>query len=167
MRGAIVGMFALVIVGCADEDPPELLPRPLQYVEWLTPSPTSGALRVPASGPAVRPSEQVPIFFRIEVREGDTIESIALRFGLQPESIRWNNEAQLAGGELRPGTLLEIPPVDGVLHGIRLGETLSEIAARYGVPVDVITSFPPNGFGSPPGPRSDGVILVLGGRPPD
>ena len=172
MRGALVGLLggllALAIVGCADDEDASVgASRPLQYVEWLTPSPTSGSSRVQASPASVRPAPQVPVFFRIEVREGDTVESIAQRFALRPESIRWNNEALLVKGELQPGTLLEVPPVDGVLHRVRLGETLSEIAARYGVAPEAIASFPPNGLGSPPRPPSDGVILVPGGRRPD
>lgn len=166
MRGALVGLVALAIVGCADEAPPVGVPRPVQYVEWLTPSSTPTGLRVQASQTSVRPVEQVPLFFRIEVREGETVESIARRFGLRPESIRWNNEAALVSGEPPRGTLLDIPSVDGVLHRVRPGETLSEISAHYGVSVDAITAFPPNGLGSPPGPRNDGLILVPGGRPP-
>ncbi len=166
MRGVLIGILALAVVACADEDASEFAP-PVQHVEWLTQSEAAEVLRVQASASPFRLPEQVPLFSRYTAREGDTIESIARQFALRPETVRWNNEAALLDGEVRPGVLLDIPSVDGMLHRVRLGETLTAIAQRYGVPPEAIIALPANGLGAPPSPMPERVILVPGGRPPD
>lgn len=76
-----------------------------------------------------------------EIQPGDTVSDIALRFGLEPESIAWSND-RTALWTLVPGTVLKIPPADGVVH-IAVGEaTIADIVARYKVddPLLVIDS---------------------------
>ncbi len=58
-----------------------------------------------------RPRNEV---WQYTVVQGDTIESIARRFGLEPESIVWSNPRRIIQ-IMRPGDVLNIPPVDGVL----------------------------------------------------
>lgn len=67
------------------------------------------------------------------VREGESIERIADRYGIKPDTIRWANklEAKVA---LKPAQELIILPVDGVLHTVSRGQTLSRIAELYGIP---------------------------------
>lgn len=63
---------------------------------------------------------------------GDTISSIAQRYGLQAESIAWCNDRRIIF-TLRPGDRLTIPPIDGVCHRV-LGtrqQTIAEIARQY------------------------------------
>ncbi|MBZ0288146.1 MAG: M23 family metallopeptidase [Anaerolineae bacterium] len=64
--------------------------------------------------------------------EGDTIFSIAERFGLAPETIAWSNDRSIIGN-LRPGRAINIMPVDGVYHTVIGTRTLAEIAAGYGI----------------------------------
>jgi len=56
--------------------------------------------------------------------------------------------------------VLRVPAVEGVLHTMELGETLSDIAARYGVAVEAIVDFPANGLLAPEDGRPGAVILV-------
>lgn len=66
--------------------------------------------------------------------QGDTINEIALRYNLQAESIAWCNDRSIIL-VLRPGDVLQIPPVDGACHTV-LGtreETIRSVAARYNV----------------------------------
>ncbi len=79
------------------------------------------------------------------VREGDTLTDIALYYQVTTHSIiQANNlldQDQLAVGEtlIIPGVALQVQ--DGYLtHTVRAGETLSAIAQRYGVSVDVLLS---------------------------
>jgi len=67
------------------------------------------------------------------VQEGDTLESIALNFGISVETIVWANNLSSKSAKLKPGQELIILPVSGVLHLVSQGETLSEIAKLYKV----------------------------------
>ncbi len=66
------------------------------------------------------------------VVEGDTIYSIAERYGLTPETIAWSNDRSIIGN-LRPGRALNIMPVNGVYHTVIGSRTIAEIAASYGI----------------------------------
>ncbi len=68
------------------------------------------------------------------VQQGDTIYSIAERFGLQPDTIFWANPDKLPDVHmLRVGLELYILPVDGVYHTVVGNQTIQDIANRYGV----------------------------------
>jgi murein DD-endopeptidase MepM/ murein hydrolase activator NlpD len=83
--------------------------------------------------------------------EGDTIFSIAERYGLAPESIAWANDRSIIG-RLRPGQTINILPVDGVYHTVIGSRTIAEIAASYRIsdPYVIIDSEYNNLFGATP-----------------
>jgi murein DD-endopeptidase MepM/ murein hydrolase activator NlpD len=84
-----------------------------------------------------RPRSEV---IQYEVVAGDTIYSIAERFGLRPESIAWANDRALALA-LRPGNRLNILPVDGVFVAAIGSKTIADLAAEYQVdPYAIIDS---------------------------
>lgn len=72
-----------------------------------------------------------------KVEEGETIESIAQKFSLSPETIIWANNLN-KNAKLKVGQSLIILPVDGVLHQVKKGETLFEIAKVYRAKVEDI-----------------------------
>ncbi len=111
---------------------------------------------------------QIPTRERIEpyvVANGDTLWSIAERFGLKPSTIVWANSLTNAD-VLAIGQPLIIPPVNGVIHRINAGETLDTVAERYGVKPAEIAAFAPNGLAgtSPLVPGQE--LIVPGGTPP-
>lgn len=169
---AVLGLSIALVAACADEDLARRITSgaAAESTEISVPGLAARGPRVvrasPVAGPG-RPRDQVPVFYRYEVKEGDTIVSIARMFNLRPESVAWNNEGAPGTGELRRGTLLDIPSVDGILHRIRVGETLSEIAAQYGVEMRAILEFPSNGLGPGAPTSAGGVILVPGGLRPE
>jgi murein DD-endopeptidase MepM/ murein hydrolase activator NlpD len=65
------------------------------------------------------------------VRNGDTLEKIAKRFGLRQDSIISINNLQ-SQGAIKAGIQLRIPNIDGVNHRVKRGENLSTIAKTYG-----------------------------------
>lgn len=65
-----------------------------------------------------------------EVRVGDTLASIASRYGLPLTWLMVSNN--LSTTTIYPGQRLLLPK-DGVIHTVKPGETLKEIAAQYGV----------------------------------
>ena len=71
------------------------------------------------------------------VKEGDSIEKIAARYGVSTQTIRWAN-GLTESSRIRPDQELVVLPVDGVLHTVRRGQTLGRIAQLYDIPLDAI-----------------------------
>jgi len=63
------------------------------------------------------------------------------------------------------GQALQIPSTNGIIHEVRYGETLSDIAARYDVEVQAIVSYGPNHIASADDVPAEKVVLVPGGQP--
>lgn len=96
------------------------------------------------------------------VASGDTVLGIANKFGLKPESIQWANpNLELNPDLLRIGDQLEIPPVDGALHTVQVGDTLSSIAAKYKVDMEQIVGFPQNNLVDTATALSIGTRLIV------
>ena len=90
-------------------------------------------------GPRYDPFTIIPNRVRTQMttylaKRGDSVNAIAARYGLQPESIAWCNNHELAQ-IVRPGDIVNIPPEDGACHTVlrAQGKDVSEIAAQYGV----------------------------------
>lgn len=102
--------------------------------------------------------------------QGDTIYTIAERFGIRPETIGWSNPRRYVQ-VLRPGDVLNIPPVDGIYHQVVGSRTIAEIAADYQItdPYSVIDSEFNDLFGTPPDTilPSGTWIFFPGGRAED
>jgi murein DD-endopeptidase MepM/ murein hydrolase activator NlpD len=72
------------------------------------------------------------------VEDGETIGDVAAALGVTAENLRASN--RLYGGEpLQPGQVLYASR-DGVLHQIKRGQRLTDIALSYAVPVETITA---------------------------
>lgn len=110
--------------------------------------------------------EPPPIFTIYEVQPGDTVSSIAAIYGLQPQSIIWNNVEINNEDLLAVGQLLRIPAMDGIIHEVRLGDTLSDIAARYDVELGAMNAFVSNGIGSADDIQEKQLVFVPGGTVP-
>lgn len=71
--------------------------------------------------------------------EGDTIASLATKFGVTAESIKWSNS--LTGNTLTSGAKLSIPPVNGIVYTVKAGDTPASLAARYQADANQIISY--------------------------
>lgn len=79
-----------------------------------------------------------PQIIEYEVQPGDTLESIAKQFGISVEALVGSNAKILDDlHAVEPGTVLKIVK-DGVLHAVKRGQTLTDIARTYGVPLTEI-----------------------------
>jgi murein DD-endopeptidase MepM/ murein hydrolase activator NlpD len=79
------------------------------------------------------------------VQEGDTLFTIAERFGLNPTSLLWGNQATLPEPHwLQPGQVLNILPLDGALYEWHSGDGLNGVATFYNVTPDAIIDWPGN-----------------------
>lgn len=79
------------------------------------------------------------------VENGDTLATIAKKFGVDTDSIKWLNKG-LNEKKLKPGTVLKIPPVTGTVHIVKSGETIYSIAKKYDVSAQAVVDFPFNEF---------------------
>ena len=73
------------------------------------------------------------------VQKGDTPSGIAASFGLSLDTIQWANPG--ARTRVVEGTLLAIPPVDGVLYEVRSGDSLESVAAKFRVRTKAIAEY--------------------------
>lgn len=79
------------------------------------------------------------------VQAGDTVSTIAEKFGVTVDTIRWQNN--LASRDaIKVNQVLEILPLSGVTHKVRKGDTVYSIAKKYDVDAQAIVNYPFNVF---------------------
>lgn len=78
------------------------------------------------------------------VQEGDTVASVANKFGVSADTIRWEND--LSKDRIKVGQTLKILPVTGVAHTVVKGDTVYSIAKKYDSEAQAIVDFPFNTF---------------------
>lgn len=88
-----------------------------------------------------KPRDQVITY---AVVAGDTLSTIAQKFGVSVDTIKWAND--LKRDSLSIGQELKIPPVSGIVHKVREGETVQSIAKKYRTESQKIVNFPFNDF---------------------
>jgi murein DD-endopeptidase MepM/ murein hydrolase activator NlpD len=82
-----------------------------------------------------------------KVEGGDTLASIAKKFDVSIDTIKWANPATAGKTELiKPGQILKIPPVTGVVHKVASGDNIYSIAKKYKTDAQKIVNFPFNDF---------------------
>jgi LysM repeat protein len=74
------------------------------------------------------------------VESGDSLYSIAAQFNISLDTILWANDLN-KNSLLQTGQKLIILPVSGVIHHVKNGDTISEIAETYGGKIEKIISF--------------------------
>lgn len=88
-----------------------------------------------------KPRDQVITYTTVS---GDTLSSIAQKFGVSVDTIKWAND--LKRDSLSIGQELKIPPVTGIVHKVKEGETVQTIAKKYKTDAQKIVNFPFNDF---------------------
>jgi len=99
-------------------------------------------------------------FTTYKAQPGDTVPSVAAKFSLSPNTIRWANG--IAGDAIEPGRDLLIPPVDGVVYTAQPGDTAESIAARFSGNADRVAIY--NDLASSAVPAGT-QIIIPGGSP--
>ena len=92
------------------------------------------------------------------VAPGETLLSIAARYGITPQTIAYNNGIKDTA-ELRPGQSVVIPPIDAAIHVVRDGETVSSIAASFGADADTVRNV--NSVAFEPADVTVGRLLLI------
>jgi surface antigen len=73
------------------------------------------------------------------VQPGDTVTSVAAKYGISQDTIKWANN--LTGDALAANSNLEILPRDGIAYTVKDGDTIEKIADRYKADPSVITTY--------------------------
>lgn len=74
-----------------------------------------------------------------KVVEGDTASSIAQKFGITSDSIRWSNN--LPSEAVTVGSTLLIPPVNGIAVVVKDGDTPQSLATKYNANADQVAQY--------------------------
>ena len=100
------------------------------------------------------------------VQNGDNLSSIAERFGIDENTIKWQNN--LRSDYINVGDSLSILPVSGIAHKVLRGDTVYTIAKKYSANAQGIVDFPFNDFANPQTfSLVEGQILIVpDGVPP-
>lgn len=80
------------------------------------------------------------------VQEGETLSQIAEKFNLSVDTILWANGIDSEKTPIKAGQTLKIPPVDGVIHKVKKGETVYSIAKKYETEPQGMVDYPFNTF---------------------
>jgi len=79
------------------------------------------------------------------VHEGDTVSTIAEKFGVSEDTVMWQN-GLTSKNAIKVGQVLDILPVTGISHKISKGDTVYSIAKRYDTSAQGVVDFPYNTF---------------------
>ncbi|OGE16719.1 hypothetical protein A3F00_00700 [Candidatus Daviesbacteria bacterium RIFCSPHIGHO2_12_FULL_37_11] len=78
-----------------------------------------------------------------EIQSGDTLSTVAKKFGISADTIKWANNLKNENN-LSPGDKLKILPVTGIAYTVKSGDTLESIAKKYQSEAQAIVDFPFN-----------------------
>ncbi|HSX29986.1 MAG TPA: LysM peptidoglycan-binding domain-containing protein [Candidatus Saccharimonadales bacterium] len=70
---------------------------------------------------------------------GDTVASIAAKFGVTSDSIMWSNN--LTGNAVNAGVTLYIPPQNGIVYTVKAGDTVDSLATKYRANKDQLIAY--------------------------
>lgn len=88
-----------------------------------------------------KPRDQV-IDYKVE--SGDTVSTIADKFGVSSDTIRWANN--MNSDLLHAGDELKVPPVTGIVYKVREGDSIYTIAKKFKVDPQNILNYIFNDF---------------------
>lgn len=74
------------------------------------------------------------------VKPGDTLASIAERFNVTSDTVRWANGLDVDGA-LKPGQALAILPISGIRYTVQAGDTADSIAGHFQSNADQLIAF--------------------------
>jgi murein DD-endopeptidase MepM/ murein hydrolase activator NlpD len=117
-----------------------------------------GFLLKPAINTAAGDRSGFSDIFMYTVESGDTISTVAERFGLKKDTLMAENNLYDAN-KLKVGSQIKVLPVDGLSHLVKKGETLEKIAKKYKVEKDLVAK--QNQLKD--GLITDGMVLIVPG----
>lgn len=74
-----------------------------------------------------------------DVQPGDTVQSVASRYGISADTLKWANN--LTSDSLIAGATLDILPRNGIAYVVKSGDTVEKIAEKYKADVSLVTTY--------------------------
>ena len=93
----------------------------------------------PVDIPTSAPASHLPTSYVIQ--SGDTLGSIASKFGITVSQIRWSNGGLFVNPAIIAGETIVIPPTPGVVVTVKSGDTVPSLAKKYQVDPSVIMDY--------------------------
>ncbi|MBR5621518.1 LysM peptidoglycan-binding domain-containing protein [Candidatus Saccharibacteria bacterium] len=97
------------------------------------------------------------------VKDGESLDDIAARYGVTTDQIRWSNG--LSNKNITSGQSLMIPSVPGIAYKVKNGDTVDSIASRYGSTTEAIITV--NDLEKDQNLAVDSIILIPNGTLPE
>jgi surface antigen/LysM repeat protein len=116
-----------------------------------------GVVLKPVAIPNTVPVRHEPISYVVSV--GEDLKSIAAKFSLTVDELRWSNPKLGTSTRPKAGDSLLIPPIAGVVVQARKGDTVANLAAVWHVAPASIIDF--NYLRNPDTDLTDGRLLVV------
>ena len=91
---------------------------------------------------SIKPRDSVVTYV---VQPGDTVSGVAQKFGVSIDTVRWQNDLKSIEA-IKPGQKLEIPPISGIVHKVKRGDTIYSIAKKYDIDAQAIVNWPFNTY---------------------
>jgi murein DD-endopeptidase MepM/ murein hydrolase activator NlpD len=102
-----------------------------------------------------------------EVAAGETLSGVGAQYGVDVQYLLWNNpEVGADPNMLVEGENLLVPGTPGIVYDVKLGDTVTDIAATYSIEPAEIVAFTPNGLDSPDMIVEGSVLVLPGAVPP-
>jgi murein DD-endopeptidase MepM/ murein hydrolase activator NlpD len=95
------------------------------------------------------------------VAQGDTVQSVADKFQVMPETVMGSNGIYDPQEDLAAGRVLHIPPMDGMYYVPTEKDTLETISRRFQVDPETVSEYGPNNMAD--GVVKPGVAIVVPG----
>ena len=73
------------------------------------------------------------------VVEGDTVDTVAAKFGISANTIKWANN--LTNNNLAVGSTIDVLPRDGIVYTVKEGDTVQSLADKYKADGSLITTY--------------------------
>lgn len=100
-----------------------------------------------------------------EVKEGDTISSIAQAHAVSEETLLWENDL-VETSKIKPGDIVKVLPVSGVAHEVKGGDTVYSVAKTYQANSQAILDYPFNNLGEDFSLTTGDIVIIPDGAPP-
>lgn len=161
LTSGVFGNSALVastFPGMVDQDP--------RQIQTFDPNASGISLNALTDVKTLISSKPRAEIIEYEVKAGETLSEIAEKYGVDVDTIKWENDISNEN-LLKPGDIIRILPVSGVAHTVVSGDTLESVAKKYSAESQAVLDFPFNDIPDDFDLQIGQVLIVPDGVPPE